>query len=77
MNVKRQKVKGYLIMNGIPLRDIAKLAGVSYKTASGVLCGHGKSSKVRKAAIELLRFKNTKDAHKLEMIWSEGAVLKR
>ena len=77
MQVKRQKIKGYLIMNGIPLKDIAKLAGVAYKTASGVLCGHGKSSKVRSAAIELLRFKNPSDAHKLERIWPEGAKLKR
>ena len=77
MSVKRRKIKGYLIMNGIPLKDIAKLAGVAYKTASGVLCGHGTSSKVRKAAIELLRLKNPADAHKIEMLWPEGVSLKR
>ena len=76
MDVKRQKVKGYLIMNGIPLKDIAKLAGVAYKTASGVLCGHGKSNKVRVAAIELLRFKNPVDAGKLEKLWPKGMQLK-
>lgn len=76
MYVKRQKVKGYLIMNGISLKDIAKLAGVAYKTASGVLCGHGKSDKVRRAAIELLRFKNPVAADKVEKIWPKGAQLK-
>ena len=76
MSVKRQKVKGYLIMNGIPLKDIAKLAGVAYKTASGVLCGHGKSNKVRNAAIELLRFKDPVAAGKLEKLWPKGKQLK-
>ena len=75
MSSNIKKIKGYLLLSDVTINDVANLAGVAYKTASGVLCGHGKSKPVRKAVIELARFKNPKIAKKIENLWPEGTKL--
>ncbi|MDH3976451.1 MAG: hypothetical protein OEV42_19475 [Deltaproteobacteria bacterium] len=72
---KRQLVKGYLSINAVQLKDIVDFSGAKYKTVNNVLNGYGKSDKVRKAVIELIRRSRPADAEKIEEIWPEGEQL--
>lgn len=65
-----RKLKSLLIEKGVKQATIARIAGVTRSTVSGVLGGHAQSKRVKAVAAELLDI----SVDMLENLWEHKTV---